>query len=290
MKKPIISFIGAGAVGTSLAFRLKQAGFSLAGIASRSTASAEKAAEIVQIPVLSMEDACRAADFLFITTSDREISNVISHLAAARCIHDGMIIAHTSGAYTSDLLSAAHTFGAEIMSFHPLQSFPKACTTPANLKNTIFTLEGDACAISIAAQIVQELGGHTVVMDKEYKTLYHASACVASNYFVSIFHLAITLLTTAGFTKELAQAALIPLVHGTLKNIETADAIQALTGPISRGDATTVAKHLEAMQQFCPDLLPLYKQLGLYTTSIATEKGSITPEQIQSLTKYLQIT
>lgn len=287
MTKPIIAFIGAGAVGTSLAFWLKQANYPLAGIASRSYSSAQKAATFVGVPVLSLENACQSADILFITTPDREISNVVDTLADCHCIRKDMIIAHTSGAHASDLLEPARTCGAHLMSFHPLQSFTKPESKLVNLKNTIFTLEGDEHALVFGIQIVQALKGQPVIIHKTQKPLYHAGACTASNYLVAVLHLAVSLLINAGFSKEAAQSALLPLVHGTLDNIEATSVSKALTGPLSRGDAATVNTHLEAMQQLCPDLLPLYSQLGVYTTYLASENKSITVNQAQMLVQML---
>jgi predicted short-subunit dehydrogenase-like oxidoreductase (DUF2520 family) len=198
-----------------------------------------------------------------------------------------MIIAHTSGAHAADLLAIARTYGAHIMSFHPLQSFPKPPKNLVRLKNCVFTLEGDTYALAVGTQIATELGGQPVIIKKDQKVLYHAGACAASNYFVAVLHLAVSLLMTAGFSKEMAQSALLPLVHGTLKNVEETGVSEALTGPISRGDATTVTAHLESMREFYPALLPLYQQLGIYTTNIAAQRDSITSEQAQMLIEIL---
>jgi len=287
MIKPTIAFIGAGAVGTCLAYWLKQAAYPLAGIASRSYASAQQAVECLEIPILSIENACRAADILFITTPDREIASVITHLSNTQSLHKGMIVAHTSGAHAADLLAIAHNYGAHIMSFHPLQSFTKPGEKLVSLKNCVFALEGDTYALAAGTQIAKELGGQPVIIQENQKALYHAGACAASNYFVSVLHLAISLLMTAGFSKAVAQSALLPLVHGTLKNIEENGVTEALTGPISRGDTTTVTAHIDAIGEFCPSLLPLYQQLGIYTTTIADQRASITANQAQILLKIL---
>jgi predicted short-subunit dehydrogenase-like oxidoreductase (DUF2520 family) len=194
-----------------------------------------------------------------------------------------MIVTHTSGAHSSEVLAEAHRFGAYTLSLHPLQSFSNPEKSMTNLCGTIFTLEGQEQALPVATKLVYDLGGHPVTINKDQKVLYHAGACAASNYFVSVVDLAVTLLQHAGFPANVAQSALLPLIHGTLRNIEHSNPAQALTGPISRGDVPTVAKHINAILQFCPDLLQTYQQLGLYTTELAREKQSISPVQASDL-------
>jgi predicted short-subunit dehydrogenase-like oxidoreductase (DUF2520 family) len=184
-------------------------------------------------------------------------------------------------------LSKAHDFGTHILSFHPLQSFSYPDTSVVSVKGSVFTLEGDASALTIAYQLVEDLGGQPVIIQKHQKALYHAGACVASNYFVSNVHFAVALLKAAGFTTETAQSALLPLIRGTLQNLGSAPISQALTGPIARGDTDTITKHLLAMSHISPELLPLYTQLGLYTVKVAVEKGCLTIDQIQKLEQIL---
>jgi predicted short-subunit dehydrogenase-like oxidoreductase (DUF2520 family) len=287
VKKPTIAFIGAGAVGTSLALLLQQQHYTITGIASRSEASAQRAAGLTGASVVTPEQACQIADIIFITTPDREISNVIDSLAGLHSLRPGTILAHTSGAHSSELLSKAHDFGTHILSFHPLQSFPYPDVSVVSVKGSVFTLEGDASALTIAYRLVEDLGGQPVVIQKHQKALYHAGACVASNYFVSNVHFAVALLQAAGFTMETAQSALLPLIRGTLQNLESTPISQALTGPIARGDTNTIIKHMSAMSDLSPELLPFYTQLGLYTVKVAVEKGCLNTEQITKLEQIL---
>lgn len=278
-----IAIIGAGAVGTSLALLLQQQSYAITGIISRSEGSAVQAAKILQTDVVPMSEICQAADFVFITTPDREIGNVVTYLTDHKCLRPGLIIAHTSGVHSSALLSLAKESGAHILSFHPLQSFSHPTTALVNLQGSIFTLEGDIPALAVAREMVESLGGQPVIISPEQKTLYHAGACAASNYFVAIVHLAVALLKSAGFQEATAQEALLPLLRGTLNNLEKTTVPQALTGPIARGDASTVAKHLQAITASAPQLLPYYQHLAHYTIGVAQEKQTLSPEEIQTL-------
>lgn len=281
--KPALTFIGAGRVGTSLAILFKEAGYPVLGIASRTTSSAKKAGALAGIPVLTAEEACRKADILFITTSDREISCVIEQLGTKRCFKNGQIIVHTSGAHSSTVLSPARECGCRLLSFHPLQSFSPPTTALVNLHGTIFTLEGDAAVLDVARQLVRDLGGKPVIIKAEQKILYHAGACVASNYVVAVFHLAISLLQAAGFSPETARKALLPLLTGTTANLQKTIPTEALTGPISRGDISTLSVHLSSLNAQCPEFLNLYRQLALYTMQVAFEKGTLDTEQLHTL-------
>lgn len=281
--KPTLAFIGAGAVGTSLAMLLKQAGYPVAGIASRTATSAHKAGLLAGIPVLTGAAACDSADILFITTPDREISGAVEQLAVQKCFKPGQIIIHTSGAHSSELLSPARKFGSHLLSLHPVQTFAHPSIALVNLRGCIFTLEGDDAVMPIARQLVRDLNGEPVIIHQQQKTLYHAGACAASNYVVSVVHLAISLLHAAGFTQETARQALLPLLKGTLTNLENGTPAQALTGPIARGDTSTIEAHLACLTEHCPDLLHIYRQLALYTLKVACEKNALDAEQLEAL-------
>lgn len=280
-----MAFIGAGRVGTSLAILFKQAGYPVIGIASRTEISAHKAANLAGVPVLTPDAACISADIIFITTPDREIPGVVDQLCFRECFKPGQIVIHTSGAHSAELLLPARKFGSLILSFHPLQSFPHPSVALVNLSRSIFTLEGDKAAIDTAVQLVQDLNGEPVVIKKQQKVLYHAGACAASNYVVSVLHLAVSLLHAAGFSPDTAQQALLPLLRGTLANLEKTTPAQALTGPISRGDASTLSTHLSCLAEHCPDLLNIYQQLALYTIEVAYDNNSLDAEQLDTLRK-----
>ena len=130
-----------------------------------------------------------------------------------------------------------------------------------------------------------DLDGILVEVNDNDKVLYHAAACVASNYFVATYHYAENLMEKAGIAEGQARQALLPLVKGTLKNIEALGLIGALTGPIARGDIGTVKKHLQILEEKIPENDELYKALGKYTTDVAREKGTIDRQkQIELLT------
>jgi predicted short-subunit dehydrogenase-like oxidoreductase (DUF2520 family) len=105
---------------------------------------------------------------------------------------------------------------------------------------------------------------------------------------VTLVKLATDLWQTFDVSQEKATQALVPLLRGTLHNIETIGIPQCLTGPIARGDIGTINKHLDALQQTAPHLLSTYRELGRQTIPIAVAKGKINQSQAQELQTILQ--
>ena len=121
--------------------------------------------------------------------------------------------------------------------------------------------------------------------DKESAALYHAGAVAVSNYFVALVHYGLKFYQALGADKKEALKAVLPLIKGTLHNIETLGIPDALTGPIMRGDAETVRDHLAAMQKRAPELIGLYKELARQTVEVARDKGSIDQQKAEELLK-----
>jgi predicted short-subunit dehydrogenase-like oxidoreductase (DUF2520 family) len=148
-------------------------------------------------------------------------------------------------------------------------------------------VEGDPQALPTVQQIVEDLGGLILNITVEGKTLYHAAAVVASNYLVTLMHVALTLNQSAGLPPDISFKALLPLVGGTLENIGKNGIPKALTGPIARGDVATVAAHLEAMKRSTPELLEAYHALGRLTVGLAKAKGTLSDEPVERLLDLL---
>ncbi|WP_051275813.1 Rossmann-like and DUF2520 domain-containing protein [Desulfovirgula thermocuniculi] len=289
MPKPAIAVVGCGKVGSALALLLKERGYPVAGVASRSYASAKRLAEAAGCPAYERpEEAARAADLVFITTPDREIAPVSRAIAEKGGFRAGQVVAHTSGAHPSGELKGAREAGALAVSIHPLQSFADVEAARRNLPGSYFALEGDEEALPLARQVAEDLGGKPFVIRAQDKVLYHAAACIASNYLVSLMHLAANIYARFGLSPREAFEALYPLVQGTVNNIRALGPAQALTGPIARGDAGTVAGHLGPLEGVGDLEAQVYRLLGLYTVRVALEKGSIGEEQARELRRVLK--
>ncbi|MDQ7791910.1 MAG: DUF2520 domain-containing protein [Clostridia bacterium] len=284
-----VAIIGAGKVGSALGVALRNRGYRITGVASRSRASAERLA--VRVEAHAASDPCAVvgeADVVFITTPDREIGPVAFDIAHRGGFHSGQVVAHTSGALTAEELAPAREYGAAVVSIHPLQSFADTETGVERFGGCYFAVEGDAAAIPVAEQVVADLGGVLLHLKGEDKALYHAAACVASNYLVALIHLATGLLERCGLDREHGLQALVPLLDGTLQNIKEMGATQALTGPVARGDVPTLQWHLEAFGRSDAIAGDLYRRLGLYALQVAREKASVGTTEAKAIEKLLE--
>jgi len=287
MHRPSFAVVGCGRVGGALGQLLKERGYPAAAVASRTPASAEKLGRALGCPALPAGEAVRKAGLVFITTPDREIAPVSAALAAQGAFRPGQVVAHTSGAHGADELKGVREAGALAVSIHPLQSFADVEGAKQSLPGSWFALEGDAGAMPLARQVVADLNGHAFTINAADKPLYHAAACIASNYLVSLMHLATGLYGRFGLSRAEAFQALLPLVQGTVNNIARVGPVAALTGPIARGDSSTVAGHLPALERAGAAEAFLYRVLGLYTVKVALEKGGINRRQAEEMEALL---
>ncbi len=261
-----IGIIGAGKVGTALAIALHKNGFNVL-IASRSKKSAEKAAKIACIEATSIKEVVKRSDFIFLSVPDGEIVNVAKKIAPI--VKKEQIVAHLSGALPSTIINFLK---AKVISIHPLKSFADPLESSNTMQDTVFTSEGDKEALKKAKEIVAIIGGKFITIKTENKPLYHIAAVLVSNYTVALFYIAKEIFSSIGFSNEDSTFALLKLLKGTTKNIETFGIPSALTGPIERGDISTIKLHLKAIEDN-PRLTLIYKIMGSATIDIAEEKG-----------------
>jgi predicted short-subunit dehydrogenase-like oxidoreductase (DUF2520 family) len=280
-----VAIIGAGRVGSSVGYLLRKAGYSVTAVAARSMASAETAADFIGSgePGTDVVKAASHADIVFITTPDGAIKDVCDTITAGGGLKTGSLVVHMSGAHSLDRLDGARTAGASRAVLHPLQSIASREQGIKTLPGSYFRIEADPEARTGARDIVTALGGRELSLpkwspDKDSAALYHAGAVAVSNYFVALIDYGLKFYQALGADKQLALKAVLPLIRGTLHNIETLGVPDALTGPILRGDTQTVRDHLEAMQKRTPELMDLYRGLARQTVAMARERGSITKE------------
>jgi len=281
-----VGFIGAGTVGTALAIGLNARGYEVVAVSSRTKASADKLAK--QIcgcqSVNSNQAVADAAELIFITTPDAAIPLV----AAEVHWQPGQSVVHCSGADSTATLEPARKLGAMVGAFHPLQTFASVKQAIDNLPGSTFAVEAEEPLLSTLKEMATALDGHFIELKAEDKVIYHAAAVITSNYLVTLVKLATDLWQTFDVPPEEATKALIPLLKGTLNNIENVGIPQCLTGPIARGDSGTIKKHLKALGEAAPALLSTYRELGRQTIPVALAKGKINEQQVRELDEILK--
>ncbi len=290
-----VAIIGAGRVGGAIGRLLARAGYTVTAVAARNRATADRARAFIGSgePLTDAVKAASLADIIFITTPDGAIKSTCEAIAADGGFRSGMLVVHASGAQTLDLLHSARAAGAYCAVLHPLQSVPSMELGVTNIPGSYFRVEADPEALATARELVKAMGGIELTMpkwtsDKESAALYHAGAVAASNYFVALVDLSLRFYEALGADRKEALKAVLPLIKGTLANIESAGVPEALTGPIMRGDVQTLRGHLDAIRVRTPELAGLYKELARHTVTVARDKGSLGPEAAAEMLELLQ--
>jgi len=268
-----IGFIGAGTVGTALATSLSERGYRVVAVASRSRSSAERLAGRIAgcRTVEDGQSVAFLADLVFVTTPD----DIIASATDAVRWHAGQSVVHCSGAASVDILESARHAGAQVGGFHPLQTFASVTGALENLPGSTFAVEAQGPLYDVLAQMARDLDGQSVRLTAADKALYHAAAVIVSNYTVALMKMATEL--WCGFDVDTATAtrALLPLLRGTVNNIDKIGLPDCLTGPIARGDIGTIRKHLAVLQERAPSVLEAYRALGLQAIPVALRKGKV---------------
>jgi predicted short-subunit dehydrogenase-like oxidoreductase (DUF2520 family) len=284
-----MAIVGAGKVGTAVGYLLRRAGYDIVAVADCNPAAVGKSLPYTGgKPYTSPSEAARGANIVLITSPDDEIAGICTTLSEAGAIFPGDKVVHMSGAGGLDLLESARRSGALVASIHPIQSFADIEGAIENLPGSAFGVTAQREIVSWAEKLVRDLGGTPFLIAEADKPLYHAAACMASNYLTTLMHTVESIYASFGLTREEALRAFWPLVRGTMKNIERQGTVSALTGPIARGDAGTLQKHLSAFSVKLPQFLRIYQELGVLTVDLGVEKQSLSAERAASLKRLLQ--
>ena len=282
-----IGFIGAGTTGTALAVRFSQKECPVVAVSSRTLSSAQKLASLVPNCQIchTAQEVADAAELVFVTTPDDIIAQVCDEVQW----HAGQNVVHCSGAHSVDILEPAKKLGADVGSFHPLQTFADVEQAIENLPGSTFALEAGEPMLSMLKELTSLLNGNWVELKPGDKVLYHTAAVFACNYLVTLVKLALDLWLDFGVSSKEATRALLPLLEGTINNIDNIGLPDCLTGPVARGDSGTIEKHLSALEAKSPSLLTTYKELGLQTIPIALAKGKINEQKAEEMKALLSL-
>lgn len=263
-----IGFIGAGKVGSSLGKYFSDSG-TVMGYSSRSAQSARFAAEFTSSKFYDSAAALvNECDVIFITTPDDIIHQVWEELKKLPL--SGKTVCHCSGSLSSSVFSGIEQTGAYGLSVHPLQAISDRENSVHLLRDCVFTVEGDERMIGRIKAFLEGFGNVVKTISAKDKTLYHAAAVFVSNLPIALTQIGTDILKRCGFDDESARKALAPLIVGSANNAAKKGAVRALTGPVERGDAETVAAHLSAMNE---NEREIYSLLTNKLVEIASEKN-----------------
>lgn len=284
-----IGIVGLGRVGSNLAYAFVEAGFTLSGLCSRNQESVNSVMRNLGIIVRSgLHQTVDESDVIFISVSDDAISSVANEIALLykETRLDGKVFLHVSGSKSSELLLPLQELGAVIGSMHPIQTVPTDAELPGVFENICFGVEGDERAIEIANEIAFNLESMSVPIKTEGKPYYHMAACFVSNYVCAIMDIAEKLLRKSGVSEMCGIEIMAPLIYQTIDNVLENGATMSLTGPVSRGDITTVKEHIKALNDSgleMDDVKSMYRMLGMYAMAMSSMRGSYSKETFEKM-------
>ncbi|MCK4571041.1 DUF2520 domain-containing protein [Candidatus Bipolaricaulota bacterium] len=285
MTKPTLAFIGAGTLGTALAEACMVAGYRVLSIHSHRFEDAARLANALpQAEAVSNPNEVTNADLTFLTVPDDVIATVCESIAWPA----SSSVVHCSGALSLDVLNSAAQTGAATGSLHPLQTFAPGAEHAARLSDITYALEASGNELhDTLEELVETLGGRPQWIASADKPLYHASAAMASNYLVALLGDASRLWESFGFSRDSGLQSLLPLVRGTIDNLQGVGFPDALTGPIARGDVDTVRIHLDALTTSQPDIVASYAAMGKQTVMLGLEKGTLSEDAARTMCELL---
>jgi predicted short-subunit dehydrogenase-like oxidoreductase (DUF2520 family) len=276
-----IGVIGAGRVGAVLGAALREAGHDLAAVSGRSAGSRTRAETLLPgVPVKPPLDVVRAADLVLLTVPDDYLPALVEDLAEAAAFGPDHTVIHSSGRHGIAVLEPAARAGAAVAALHPAMTFTGTDLDLDRVPGTVFGLTSDERALALGRQLVADVGGVVTEIPEDRRTLYHAALVHGANHLVTLVSQATALLRQAGSTDP--AATLRPLLTAALDNaLAYGDA--ALTGPVVRGDQTTIAAHLDGLVDVPGPTLDAYLAMARATVEHAVADGRLPRERARNL-------
>lgn len=310
-----VSIVGAGRVGRTLGKRLRELGWRVGAVVTRSAPTSRAAVRAIGAgsplalpmaarpfsgarkgtalavpkrpplpgalaPEAQVVSALFSADVVMVAVPDDALLSVarqLAHIGGHAC--HGKIFLHTSGALDRSVLAPLARRGAATGSLHPMQTFSGRGVP--ELRHVIFAVEGDRRAQRAAQRIARALGGVPVTIDGRSKPAYHAAGALAAGHALALVEAAAQILIEIGFTRRRALQTLLPLIRQMLDNFERLGPRAAWTGPIARGDYATVAKHGNALRRYPREFQQAYAALALLAARVLSKEPAATLAQLR---------
>ena len=284
-----LNIIGGGRAGRTLARVWAQNGaFAIGDVLDQTLAAAADAVAFIGSgrAIGALADM-RGADVWMLTPPDDKIIPCGKELAASGLLKSGNVVFHCSGALPSRDLAAAMPPATLVASVHPLKSFADPTLAAQTFDGTYCAAEGDAAALAVLKPAFERSGARVSEIDPAFKTIYHAASVIVCNYLTALLETGIRSYEKSGFKRDDALRMMEPLVRETLDNVFRLGTVDALTGPIARGDHAVVARQVDALTAWDPRVAEIYKQLGAVAVELARAQGSADPAALAAIERLL---
>ncbi|MCX5605266.1 Rossmann-like and DUF2520 domain-containing protein [Streptomyces phaeochromogenes] len=276
-----VGVVGTGRVGPALAASLQLAGHRPVAASGVSDASRRRAAELLpDVPLVTPEQVLGRADLVLLTVPDDALPGLAEGLAETGAVRPGQLIVHTSGRYGTRVLDPMLRAGALPLALHPAMTFTGTPVDVQRLAGCSFGVTAPEELRLAAEALVIEMGGEPEWIAEASRPLYHAALALGANHLVTLVAESMELLRAAGV--EAPDRMLGPLLGAALDNaLRSGDA--ALTGPVARGDAGTVAAHVAELRKHAPQTVAGYLAMARATADRALAHGLLKPELAEDL-------
>ncbi|MFD7781811.1 Rossmann-like and DUF2520 domain-containing protein [Streptomyces nojiriensis] len=276
-----VGVVGAGRVGPALACALQQAGHRPVAVSGVSDASVRRAGRMLpDVPLVPPAQVLELADLVLLTVPDDALPSLVEGLAETGAVRPGQLLVHTSGRYGTSVLDPARRAGALPLALHPAMTFTGTEVDVQRLAGCSFGVTAPEELRLAAEALVIEMGGEPEWIAEENRPLYHAALALGANHLVTLVAQSMELLAKAGV--EHPDRMLGPLLGAALDNaLRSGDA--ALTGPVARGDAGTVAAHVSELRRHAPGTVAGYLAMARTTADRALAHGLLKPELAEDL-------
>ncbi|GJL96689.1 MAG: oxidoreductase [Hyphobacterium sp.] len=277
-----LAIIGPGKVGRTLARLFHDAGvFEIRALVSRSAETAAEAAAFIGAGQVNGDPA--DADIILMAVPDPELAQALARLALCD-LKPGTIIAHTSGALGPEVFAPLAGLPVRCACAHPVKAFSDPARSVGTFAGTMTTLQGVTPACDELREAFAAIGGKTLVLaDDTDRTLYHAAIVFMANHLPTLVQAGLETFEQVGLSREDGLAISGPILRDTLEAVLERGPAAALTGPVARGDAETVSRHLESLNAIDGDLGALYAALARATADLSAEKGEASVEGLLAI-------
>jgi predicted short-subunit dehydrogenase-like oxidoreductase (DUF2520 family) len=277
-----VVLIGAGRVGTAVALLLREAGRRIAAVGLEGRDSTRRAARLLEVPTCD-EASIPASDVVLLGVLDDAIEPVSRRLAPQ--LAPGTLVAHFSGALGLQALDAVRKSDAVPCALHPVQSCPDVETAMRRLPGSAWGVTCPPGARDRAERLVRDTGGHPVFVRNEDRAVWHAAAATVANGTSALIAAGEAMLGAIGVSD--ASDVLGPLASGTVANSVDLGAASGLTGPVARGDLSTIQRHLDALSERAPQLVDRYRDAARLILAAANDGGRLPPKTRRDLLRSL---
>jgi len=280
-----VGVVGAGRVGAVFGAALARAGHQVVAVSAISEMSVLRAQALLPgVPITDVPTVVQEAELVVLAVPDDVLAELVTGLAETGSVQAGQFWCHPAGAHGIEVLAPVVQRGAIPLAIHPVMTFTGTSIDLARLADCPFGVTAPEGFRSVAEALVVEMGGEPIWVPEQARARYHAALALGANGLVTLVNAALDLLRESGVAD--GRRLIEPLLQASLENaLRMGD--QALTGPVARGDAATVATHLETIADAQLEVAHAYRAMARLTALRAVDSGLLAPTAAESLLDVL---